>query len=303
MTSRRTLLKSLALTPVALASTQIFAQRPQKSTSKILFSLNTSTLRGQKLTLPEIIEIAAKAGYDGIELWIEEMKTYQASGKSLSSLNKHFNDAGIKPVNAIGFAKWMAQNEAVRKDGFIQMESEMGMLSEIDCPFIAAPAIGASEPINPEEAGVQFAQLLSLGRKTGVMPLLEFWGSFPPFHTLSQCLAVAAAANDPDARILPDVYHLFRGGSGYEGLKLLSGQAIEILHMNDFTTTKPREEQKDSDRIYPGDGVAPLKEVAQLIMNMGGTKILSLELFNETYWKQDALSVASTGLEKMKQFF
>jgi len=33
---------------------------------------------------------------------------------------------------------------------------------------------------------------------------------------------------------------------------------------------------------------------------MGGTKVLSLELFNETYWKQDALQVAKTGLQKMK---
>lgn len=303
MTTRRTLLKSLALTPVVLAGSQIFAQQANKPTGKILFSLNTSTLRGQKLTLPEIIEIAAKAGYDGIELWIEEMKTYEASGKSLISLKKHFNDAGIKPFNAIGFAKWMAQDESVSKQGFIQMENEMEMLAEIGCPYIAAPAIGASDPINPEVAGAQYARLLSLGRKTGVMPLLEFWGSFAPFHSLSQCLAVAAAANDPDARILPDVYHLFRGGSGFEGLKLLSGNAIEIFHMNDFTDTKPREEQKDSDRIYPGDGIAPLKEVAQILLAMGGTKILSLELFNEEYWSQDALTVATTGLKKMKQFF
>jgi hypothetical protein len=34
---------------------------------------------------------------------------------------------------------------------------------------------------------------------------------------------------------------------------------------------------------------------------MGGTKVLSLELFNETYWKQDALQVANTGLQKMKR--
>jgi 2-keto-myo-inositol isomerase len=34
---------------------------------------------------------------------------------------------------------------------------------------------------------------------------------------------------------------------------------------------------------------------------MGGTKVLSLELFNEAYWKQDALTVCKTGLEKMKK--
>ena len=32
----------------------------------------------------------------------------------------------------------------------------------------------------------------------------------------------------------------------------------------------------------------------------GGTKVLSLELFNKTYWAQDAMLVAKTGLQKMK---
>jgi len=59
-------------------------------------------------------------------------------------------------------------------------------------------------------------------------------------------------------------------------------------------------EQTDSDRIYPGDGAAPVKQVLRDLQAMGGTKVLSLELFNKTYWSQDALLVAGTGLQKMK---
>ena len=70
--------------------------------------------------------------------------------------------------------------------------------------------------------------------------------------------------------------------------------------MNDYPANKPVNEQTDSDRIYPGDGAAPLKQILSDLYAMGGTKILSLELFNETYWKQDALLVAKTGLQKMK---
>jgi len=33
---------------------------------------------------------------------------------------------------------------------------------------------------------------------------------------------------------------------------------------------------------------------------MGGDKVLSLELFNRDYWQKDPLSVAETGLSKMK---
>ena len=299
---RRNLLKSIALGAAVLPLAPALASTTKKKEATIQFSLNTSTLRGQKLDLPQIIEVAAKAGYDGIELWIAEMEAYLKTGKSLASLKKLFDDAKIIPVNAIGFAPWMAQDSEKSKAGFEQMEREMGMLAAIGCNRIAAPAIGATDPIDLLAAGEQYASLLNLGRKTGVMPQLEFWGSFAPFHQLGQALATAAAANDPDARILPDVYHLFRGGSGFEGLKLVNGNAIEVFHMNDFTS-KPRLEQKDSDRVYPGDGIGPMKEIAATLKAMGGNKFLSLEVFNETYWAQDAQEVANTGLKKMKQFF
>ncbi|WPR73954.1 sugar phosphate isomerase/epimerase [Algoriphagus sp. NG3] len=300
--NRRNLLKTIAVGAAALPLTPAFAFSTKKEDTTLQFSLNTSTLRGQKLDLPKIIEVAARAGYDGIELWIAELEAYLETGKSLASLKKLFSDAKIIPVNAIGFAPWMAQDTAKSKAGFEQMEKEMGMLAEIGCKRVAAPAIGTTNPIDLLAAGEQYARLIALGRKTGVMPQLEFWGAFEPFHQLGQALATAAAANDPDARILPDVYHLFRGGSGFEGLKLINGNAIEVFHMNDFTS-KPRLEQKDSDRVYPGDGIAPMEEIAATLKAMGGNKILSLELFNETYWAQDAQEVANTGLKKMKQFF
>ena len=71
--------------------------------------------------------------------------------------------------------------------------------------------------------------------------------------------------------------------------------------MNDYPANKPVNEQTDSDRVYPGDGAAPLKQILQDLKTMGGTKVLSLELFNKNYWAQDALLVAKTGLEKMKK--
>jgi len=38
----------------------------------------------------------------------------------------------------------------------------------------------------------------------------------------------------------------------------------------------------------------------QTLRRTGGQIVLSLELFNRTYWSQDPLSVAKTGLAKMK---
>ena len=70
--------------------------------------------------------------------------------------------------------------------------------------------------------------------------------------------------------------------------------------MNDYPADPPREKIGDRDRVYPGDGVAPLTQILQDLHNNNSNAVLSLELFNQVYWKQDPLKVAKTGLTKMK---
>ena len=297
--NRRNVLKTMGLGSLAAIQPMTTLAAPKKK-AKFTYCLNTSTIRGKNPGLNKYIEIAAEAGYDGIEIWIQDLQKYLAEGNSTSALASKIRDSGLKVENAIGFAPWMANDEEKSKQGFRQMEEEMNLLAAIGCHRVAAPGIGAEAPVDLFSAGEKFKKLIDLGRKTGVMPQLEFWGAFKPFHHLGQILMVAAVANDPDARLLPDIYHLFRGGSGFDGLKLISGEAVEIFHMNDFTADLPLEEQADKDRVYPGDGVGPLVQVVKDLQNMGGDKVLSLELFNPDYWKQDPLKVAKTGLSKMK---
>ena len=265
------------------------------------YCLNTSTISGQKPGILGYIDIASKAGYDAIELWIRDIKAYVEEGNTLASLKKYIDDRNLEVASAIGFAPWLSPEEEVRKKGFAQMKEEMEIMAELGSTRIAAPAAGVKSTLDLFEAGQHYKELLELGRSTGVMPQLEVWGASNAIYHLGQALMIAAVANDPDVHILADVYHFFRGGSGFDSLKMLEGHVIEIFHMNDYIDTIPREEQKDKDRVYPGEGVAPMKAILTDLKNMGGTKILSLELFNETYWQQDALEVAKTGLQKMKE--
>ena len=75
---------------------------------------------------------------------------------------------------------------------------------------------------------------------------------------------------------------------------------MEVFHVNDYPASPPRETITDADRVYPGDGVAPLDRLFQDLRAAGFRGTLSLELFNRGYWQQDALLVARTGLEKMR---
>jgi 2-keto-myo-inositol isomerase len=302
MMNRRNALKTLGFTGLAFIpeSTSFPSEKPS---GKFKFCLNTSTIRGQHPGLQKSIEIAARAGFDSVELWVQEVKEYKAQQGSLKSLKKLLDDHHITVEDAIGFAPWMAEGEQQRNAGFNQMKEEMELMAELGCTRIAAPSSGvkADVPLDLYKVGERYKQLLHLGRQTGVRPQLEFWGSSPVFYHFGQALMAAAAANDSDVKILPDVYHLFRGGSGFDCLKMVNGNLIDVIHVNDFVADIPREKQEDKDRVYPGDGAAPYKQIITDLANMGGTKVLSLELFNPDYWKRDPLTVAKIGLEKMKK--
>jgi sugar phosphate isomerase/epimerase len=178
----------------------------------------------------------------------------------------------------------------------------MEMVAAIGGKRIAAPAAGVKgdKPLDLFMAGERYRELLELGRKTGVMPQLEFWGASDVLWHIGQTLMIVSVAGDKDGRILPDVYHMFRGGSSFDTLNLIDGSLIDIFHFNDYLSSKPRKEQNDSDRVYPGGGAAPFKDIISRLRMMGGEKVLSLELFNEVYWKEDPLIIAKAGIKKMK---
>jgi len=142
--------------------------------------------------------------------------------------------------------------------------------------------------------------LLELGDKTGIVPELEFWGPSKAIGRLSEAAFIAVEAGHPKACILADVYHLYKGGSNVDGLRVLNGAALPVIHFNDYPAEPARSDITDALRVYPGDGVAPLKAILRNLKEIGFRGFLSLELFNRDYWKQDALTVAKTGLEKMK---
>jgi 2-keto-myo-inositol isomerase len=266
------------------------------------YMLNTSTIQGQKLSLPEEIELAARAGYQAIEPWARELDQYVKDGGSLKDLAKRVRDNGLTVEDCIAFAEWIVDDDARRKKGLDECKRVMDMLQQIGGKRLAAPPAGATDrtDLPLSKAAERYRALCELGESMGVTPVLEFWGFSKTLSRLGEALLVAADSGRREACILVDVYHLYKGGSGFSGLPLVGAPALPFLHVNDYPDTPPRTEITDQFRVYPGDGVAPLKQVLRDLRANGFNGFLSLELFNHEYWKNDALLVARTGLEKMK---
>ncbi len=46
------------------------------------YCLNTSTIQGEKIPIWEQVEIAKRAGYDGIEIWLRDVDKFEKKGKA-----------------------------------------------------------------------------------------------------------------------------------------------------------------------------------------------------------------------------
>jgi sugar phosphate isomerase/epimerase len=302
-------LKTAAAASIGVGATGRRAKAQQQGASAsakggFVLCLNTSTIRGQDaaIPLPKEIEMAAKAGFTAMEPWVREIEAYVKGGGDLKDLRKRFEDNGIAVVDAIGFAPWLMGDEAVHKKGLEAMRRDMDLVAQIGATHIAAPPMGATQLSNFDlnQAAERYRHILELGDQSGVTPMLEVWGHSKTLGTLAEAAYVAVAAKHSKASILTDVYHLYKGGSGYEGLRLIDGAALPVMHFNDYPAEPSREKIKDEHRIYPGDGVAPIDIILRTLKASGGGTVLSLELFNREYWKQDPQEVLKTGAAKMR---
>ena len=303
MINRRELLKAMGAT-TALPFLPAFAKAiaPYKPAHSFSYCLNMATIRGHKLGFIKELEVAAAAGFSGVEIWMDTLQTYLDKGGTLKDAKKRVDDLGIVVENCIGFAPWIIDDEAKRNKGLEQMKREMEMLAQIGCKRTAAPPAGATDSplLSLNLVAERYRKALELGDTMGVVPHLELWGFSKNLCHVSEVMYVALQSGHPSAKVLLDIFHLYKGGSSMDTLPLVSSSAIEILHLNDYPANLPASAITDADRIYPGDGVAPIHRVLHLLKNPERPLIVSFEVFNKEYYKQAALQVATTALAKMK---
>lgn len=258
--------------------------------------LNTSTIRPASLL--EKIALAAATGYAAVELWNDELTRFEEQGGALSELKQRVENAGLKVPSIIALSDWICSDGAQKDAAFAEARRRMEQATRLGAPHIVASPWPDTENLDMSRAAARYRELLDLGSKLGVTPAMEFLGFTRSVYQLEQAVAIAQQAGHPDACIVLDPFHLYRGGSGFGGVKFLRGTNIAICHFNDSPFDPPRFAQSDADRVYPGDGILPLKEMLRDLEALGYKGYLSIELFNPNYWRQDLKEVARLAREK-----
>lgn len=262
-----------------------------------VYCLNTSTIR--PVDLRRKIAIAVEAGYDGVELWIDDVDKDIAEGGKVEDIAKLLDDGGLDRPSMISLRGFYVAEPAKWKEALDECKRRIEIARALGIRRIVASP--PKEKVDRSLAIDRYGKLLEVSVDMGVPASVEFLGFVDGINTLEEAWAICAGPGNPAATVTPDIWHLFRGGSKIETLSSIPADHISCFHWNDAPSEPPRVEQTDAHRVYPGDGIMPLAKIAALLREKPWNGALTLELFNPTYWKEDPLVVAKTGLQKMKE--
>ena len=107
------------------------------SEAPVKYCLNMSTVRGQRLSAFQQIELAASAGYDAIAPWIGDIRNYVDNGGTLVELRELLEERKITIESAIGFANWIVDDAGKREEALQQARSDMELIAELGGKRIA----------------------------------------------------------------------------------------------------------------------------------------------------------------------
>jgi 2-keto-myo-inositol isomerase len=266
--------------------------------ARFRYCLNASTIR----TTPVLrqIEVTREAGYEAIELWHDHLDEHLRAGGTLADVRKALDDNGVVAPTTIYLAGWFQPAGEEHVKALDEIRRRLEQSAAVGAKFaIAGPPPGKAD----RALGARhYAELLELGKSFGVKPAFEYLGFVDEINTIDDAIDIIQRSGHPDATVVVDPFHCWRGGGPVASLSKLNGNQIAISHFNDSPAVPAASLQEDSDRVMPGDGVVDLKFYCAQLASTGYNGYLSLELFREDLWAKDALEVAKLGIEKMRPF-
>ena len=163
-------------------------------------SLNSSTIKTTPLL--DKIRVAGEAGYAGIELWAVELYEHVGRGGEISDVEKALADHGLAVPCFIAVRNWgessgweyrLAMDEARRR---FELAARLGAPLMVCTPPLERPGI--------EGLHRGYADLLQIGRETGVRAVLEYISFFASLNNIPDTVTVLDECGDPEGCTILD---------------------------------------------------------------------------------------------------
>src|SRR5688572_11350124 len=241
------------------------------------------------------IKAASAAGYDLLEIWSAKLYKFLEMDTP-TNLKGLLLGHDLEPysINSIEHITFRTPEDYEKIKAECETLSQVA--GEIGCPYIVVvpgklPPGATKQQIVDESANV-LNELADIAQKHGVSLAFEFLGQTDcSVQTLDLCNEIVEAVNCPNVGNVIDTFHFYAGNSTFDAIDSMSPDKLFIFHINDAEDL-PREKLTDAHRLYPGEGILPIREMKQHFDTIGYNRMVSVEIFRPEYWNQDPFEVA-----------
>jgi len=279
-------------------------------------NLSAGAIGIRGLSLPETVELARTAGFQGIDFDIREAAAL-ADEHGVDYLRGLFERAGVLP------GQWglpVAWNKADRWEKDLAELPRLAALGrDLGCTRTATWCPPGSDERPYDENFnwhvARFRPIAQVLKEHGCRLGIEFIGPrtlraqfrYPFIYTLEGMMELAAAIGTGNVGLLLDAYHLYTSGGCVENLDQIAADDVVTVHVNDAPAGVPRDEQEDTVRCLPLEtGVIDLPAFMRKLEAMSYDGPVTAEPFSQrvdAIAGQDPLAAARLVAEYMDRLW
>ena len=263
----------------------------------------------KRSTVEQDLELCEKYGYDYIELRLDMIRDY-LTRHTVKDLQSFFKSSRIKPYafNSIEDINFCDAGQWSKVLDLFRFGCETAQA--VENPYIiVVPTMGDDMYEKTrrevfEDSTEVLSKLADIANPYGIKLAFEPIGDKRwCVRSLDQAMEIVQAVNRPDVGLALDAINLFLYNrlENIETIDDVPPEKIFVYHIDDCEDL-PLGVLDHCHRLFPGDGIIPLKAISDKLHRKGYDEICSVELFRPEYWDMDPDFVIRTAAQKTQQF-
>ena len=259
-------------------------------------SIATVCLSG---TLEEKMQAAARAGFDGVEIFEQDLIVSPHSPEAIAALAAELGLSldlyqPFRDFEGVDDEQFAAN--LVRADAKFQLMQRLGMTMILLCSNVATATIGDDEVIVD-----QLRRLGDLAERYGIDVAYEAlaWGRFVSEY--DRAWDLVRAADHPRIGTCLDSFHILSRGTDLSRIAEIPGEKIFFLQLADAPALSMDVlSWSRHHRVFPGEGSWDLTDFLARVAATGYAGPVSLEVFNDSFRQADTQRTAVDGLRSLR---
>jgi sugar phosphate isomerase/epimerase len=256
------------------------------------FGINTVSTR--QPDLPAALEAYSVAGFANVELVIPHAKEWMSGGRTVADLRDELERRGLRCVGGFETVLECFSSAESREANLALHIANAELLHALGG---GAMVVGTDGPLERSVAALDDVggRLRTLAEQTDGLDMniaVEFNWS-PLVKSFLSAVRVVRVAAHPRAGILFDPAHYHCTSSKLEHLTPENVALIRHCHFNDMRAVPGDFANCNEDRVLPGEGILPLREMVRRLEDGGYRGTYSLEMFNHELWGQPVAEAAA----------